>query len=162
MLAEQWNVFDKDLIKETGFDEEFYPFSYAIPSFKIEKKWSGFKTLDYVGCYQARKHKDSISCPKEYYAFLVLRNDGLIAKGINQSRLELPPQLPGTIIILKRHCFHHVIKDERLGSRLSSRFWIGVGQVFEVKPEKLEVVQLFQQFLSHYKTKRERSKHPNC
>jgi hypothetical protein len=154
MLAEQWNGFDKELIRETGFNEEFYPFSYAIPSFKIEKKWSGFKTLDYVGCYQARKHKDSISCPKEYYAFLVLRNDGLIAKGINQSRLELPPQLPGTIIILKRHCFHHVIKDERLRTKLYPRFWIGVGQIFEVKPEKLEVVELFQHFLSHYKTKK--------
>ncbi|MCT7992496.1 hypothetical protein [Laspinema olomoucense] len=147
MIDKQWTGIEEDLIIKAGFESEFYPFSYSLPRFKIEKKWTGWKTLDYVGCRQARKHQDTISAPQEYYAFLVLRNDGLIAKGINQPRLKLPIQKPGTLIILKRHCYHHVIVDNRLGNNQDSKFWIALGQVFDVKPTRFEVFQLFQQFL---------------
>jgi hypothetical protein len=152
-MIEQWTGFSMNFIRNSGFDSNFYPFSYKLNLFKIEKKWTGFRTLDYVGCNYARKHKDSISSPKEYYAFLIIRNDGFIAKGIRQPRLKLAIQKPGTLIILKRHCYHHVILDARLkfgGANLpetQGRFWIAIGSVFDIKPTRSEVFQLFQQFL---------------
>lgn len=150
-MINTWTGFSEDFITSCGFNKDFDPCTYPMYKYNIQKsKWTGFDNLHYVGCNHARTHRDSPGYGN-YGAFLVVRNDGLIAKNTNCSKNEMIPQVPGTIVVLKLNSLHHVIRDNRLELKPES-YWISVSFSYDDKMSQEEINIKFKNFLSFHKS----------
>lgn len=145
----QWTLFGSDYLKECSYSEDFYPFKHDIQQYGITTSHAGFvnsgEALLYIGCKQARKHKDGLlNLP--FVSILILRNDGLIAKASRYGKQQWEPQVVGTVIVLNIHKLHHCIKDQRLPA-LREGYWIGLLAEYAKKPTREQVGKLYEDFI---------------
>ncbi|MEA5537099.1 hypothetical protein [Crocosphaera sp. XPORK-15E] len=140
----QWTAFSPEFLKSAGFDLDFYPFAREMTFGKVEE--TAMYDYLYLGCSGIKKHKDGkFNLP--YSTFLVLRNDGLIAKPYHLPKNQLEPQIPGTILVMNIHKFHHLIRDQRISNTTNSRVWISLCLEFNLIPTRQKIEDKFRQFL---------------
>lgn len=159
MLVDQWQEFGSrsELMYRAGIHQDFYPYSSPIPRLQLRsqrietqgklKQLLEGNDLQYIACREQKKHRDSELFP-QWSAFLILRNDGFIAKGSRQSRFDIAPQLPGCILVLDIHKEHHVIRDTRI-DLYQPGYWLAAMVEFEQEdpPDRKLVVEIFTEFL---------------
>lgn len=121
MLLKQWQQYSKELIYSKGYDEYFFPF-VEIGYDSVEDGFTSNEEINYVGTRGISSHKD-IYLPRYCY-HLIVKNNGIIAKGVNQSIYDYSAQIPGAILVLDAHQSHHAIKDERWQRSTEKELWI--------------------------------------
>ncbi|WP_156922869.1 hypothetical protein [Crocosphaera subtropica] len=109
----------------------------------LESLFDGFY---YIGCKGINRHKDGALLPP-YVSFLVLRNDGFIAKPYHRPANNRT-QPPGSLLLLNIHNYHHVMKlPQQSKTSTGDAWWISLGKDYDTKPSREKMIADFDNVL---------------
>lgn len=136
-------------LKKIGYKESFMPFDVECPQkgrIYTNNIGSGFY---YIGCSGIKRHKDGAFLPP-YIAFLVVRNDGFIAKPYHRSAKNRN-QPRGSLILLNIHKYHHVMRlPNRNEKSLRHRWWISLAKDYNRKPTNEQIIKDFDYLIKRH------------
>lgn len=148
MILQQWNNYPLDKIAYlinlpgTRHNLEF------LLGDEVEELWytrSEVDQVDYFAAHEVGEHSDK-GFPQFTY-HLVLKNNGLMALGSNQSVEEFQPQVPGTLVLLDTHQEHLVSIDNRILESVDDVLtWVTLKVDYRARLEQYEPNHIYEFF----------------
>ena len=147
----QWQAFTQDYLKECGLTVDACPIDRSrINHNQVKTHFAGVHQFCWLGCGRVNRHVDGALVPR-YTAILLIQNTGLIAKLCSHSKRDIAPQVPGTILVLDIHKYHHCIADKRIVGNARSPLLLAVDTPYQEKPQQQEVEEKFRNFLKEFR-----------